>query len=164
MDYIETKLAHDSQLKTFPVNLRGQGHILAIVGGAAVATRRARSAIQNAHERVSESRDKLRQIKGSAEEARPELERSAAELESMLDSVDSLLNTISEDRGNGAAVSRFVRRMLSREMIVTVVAIIAIWNGGDILGAEEAIAIAVASSGLVVSRGVVKQRSGGSDD
>ena len=55
----------------------------------------------------------------------------------------------------------FIRRIFSREFIIAVVAVVAIWVGD--LGPQEAIAIAVAGGGLALGRGVAKSRTGGSD-
>jgi hypothetical protein len=58
-------------------------------------------------------------------------------------------------------VRRFIRRLLSREVIVAVAAIITIATGD--LEAQEAIGVAVAGTGLILGRSVVKARQGATD-
>ncbi len=120
-----------------------------------------RQKIERAKTRIAAGKAQIEEIQRSAEEATPDLERTVAEVHITIDSLLEAIDEVVPDQGNWGAGMRFVRRMLSREMIITVVAIIAIWAGG--LEAQEAIAVAIAGGGLALGRGVAKQRSGGTD-
>ena len=54
-------------------------------------------------------------------------------------------------------IRRFARRLLSREVIIAIIAVIAIWAGD--LDAEQAIGVAVAGTGLILGRSAVKTMS-----
>jgi hypothetical protein len=104
---------------------------------------------------ITEGTKKLAQLREEAVKAEPELEKTASELLSTLNSALAAMEKfIPEDEKTGPTLRRFIRRLLSREVIVAVVAIIAIWAGD--LNAEQAIGVAVAGTGLILGRSAVK--------
>ncbi len=125
------------------------------------SNRSTRETIERARVRIAAGRSQIDEIQKSAAAATPELQQTAAEVQQTINSLLDAIDEVVPDEGNWGAGMRFVRRMLSREMIISVVAIIAVWAGG--LDAQQAIAVAVAGGGLALGRGVAKQRSGGTD-
>ena len=107
-------------------------------------------------EKVHNAKARIDAIRNNAETARPEIEAAAQGFEEALDSVLDFADLL-WDTKLGPTVRRNVRRLFSREFIIVVVSIIAIWAGN--LGAQEAIAVGVAGSGLALGRGVAKNRS-----
>ena len=100
-------------------------------------------------------------IEASAVSSAPELQQAAAEVQGLLDSVLDAVDEVVPDEGRWGVAMRFIRRMLSREMIIAVVAIVVIASGT--METEQAIGVAVAAGGLALGRGVAKQRTGGGD-
>ena len=78
-----------------------------------------------------------------------------------MDSALELADRLAKDLDWWPVAKRFIRRILSREFIIAVVAVMAIWNGN--LESTEAIGVAVAGGGLALGRGVAKANSGGTD-
>ena len=109
-------------------------------------------------EKVASAKTRIDAIRNNAETARPEIEAAAQGFEEALDSVLDFADSLARDTHAWPTVKRFIRRILSREFIIVVVSIIAIWAGD--LGAQESIAVGAAGSGLALGRGVAKNRSG----
>ena len=126
-----------------------------------MATQTKKAAIAQTKELVSTTRGKIRAVREQVEKADPELRKTVDDVDEALNNVRDLVNRIEEDAGLPAAVSRFIRRMLSREFIIVVVAVVAIWSGE--LNTQEALGVAIAGSGLALGRGVAKAKTGGSD-
>ena len=120
-----------------------------------------RDTIERARARIAAGRVQIDDIKKSAKTITPELEQTANDMERTVESLLDAVDDIIPDEGTWGFAMRFTRRMLSREMIISIVAIVAIWAGG--LESQEAIAVAVAGGGLALGRGVAKQKSGGTD-
>jgi hypothetical protein len=115
--------------------------------------------IQTARDSITRGTERLRGIKEEIKRAKPELEEQADELLSTLNSALSAVEQIiPEDQKTRPTIRRFVRRLLSREVIIAVIVIISIWAGN--LDAEQAIGVAVAGTGLILGRSVVKARPG----
>ena len=119
------------------------------------------AAVNRAKENIQKGRVRLEKIKVDAQRTAPELEAAAKDFEDTLDSVLELADRIARGSDAWAVAKRFIRRISSREFIIAVVAIIAIWSGQ--LEPQEAIAVAVAGGGLALGRGVAKSRVGGTD-
>ena len=114
-----------------------------------------RTAIEDAKNFITEGTSSLNRFREEAKKATPELDAKASELLTSLNSAVAAIETlIPEDEKVGPTIRRFIRRILSREVIVAVVAIISIWVGD--LDAEQAIGIAVAGTGLILGRSAVK--------
>ena len=126
-----------------------------------MTTRNLSNAIKDNRRRLKDGKEKLEQIRASADAAKPGLEAAANEVEDALENLLKLGDRLGEDFGPWRWLRPFIRRMSSREFIIAVVAIVAIWSGG--LDAQEAIAVAAAGGGLALGRGVAKARTGGSD-
>ena len=121
------------------------------------------TAINTARVTITKGTETLKEIKEEVKKAKPELEEKANEILATLDSaLKAVDKIIPEDQETWPTIRRFIRRLLSREVIIAVVAIIAIWAGG--LGAEQAIGVAVAGTGLILGRSVVKARPGTTDN
>ena len=119
------------------------------------------TAIDTARERIDSGRVSLETIRKGAKLATPELEKTAEELKSALDTALAAVDQIATDQHWWPTTRRFIRRLLSREVIIAVVAIISIWVGN--LEAEQAIGVAVAAGGLVLGRSAVKVRASATD-
>ena len=114
-----------------------------------------KTALENSRNYITEGTKSLNRFREEAKKATPELESKASELLSTLNSaVSAMEDLIPEDEKVGPTIRRFIRRILSREVIIAVVAIISIWAGD--LSAEQAIGVAVAGTGLVLGRSAVK--------
>ena len=120
-----------------------------------------KTAIDTARDGIDSGRVSLDTIRKGAKLATPELEKTAEELKLALDSALAAVDQIATDQHLGPTTRRFIRRMLSREVIIAVVAIISIWVGD--LDAQQAIGVAVAAGGLVLGRSAVKVRAGATD-
>lgn len=120
-----------------------------------------KTAIDTARERIDSGMVSLDTIRNRADLATPELEKTAEELKSALDSALAAVDQIATDQHWWPTTRRFIRRLLSREVIIAVVAIISIWVGD--LNAEQAIGIAVAAGSLVLGRSAVKVRASATD-
>ena len=115
--------------------------------------------LELAKDRIIDGTKTLNRFREEAIKAKPELEKTATELLTTLNSAMAAVERlIPEDEKVGPTIRRFVRRLLSREVIVAVVAIISIWTGS--LTAEQAIGVAIAGTGLILGRSVVKARPG----
>ena len=110
--------------------------------------------------KISTGKERLASIRTRAEATEPELAATAEDFQETLESALDLADRLAKDADWWPTAKRFIRRLTSREFVIAVVAIIAIWAGG--LDAQEAIAVAVAGSGLALGRGIAK-RSGGTD-
>ena len=126
-----------------------------------MATPTASAAIEDARSKIKEGRDRLKTIRAGVDLAAPKLEETATELQSALDSAFAAIDTIAADSGAWATTKRTIRRLMSREFLIAVGSIFVIVNGG--LVGQEALAVALAGSGLALGRGVAKARSGGAD-
>jgi hypothetical protein len=115
------------------------------------------SSIDLARGKINEGVSKLEKIQKDADLTTPKLEETAKELSESLNSALGAVDEILNDQRWWPTTRRFIRRLLSRESIIAVVAIIAIWAGG--LDAEQAIGVAVAGAGLILGRSAVKLRS-----
>lgn len=120
-----------------------------------------RTAIDIAKDAINNEKGKLDKIQESANLTEPELEEKAKEIRSALDSVLAAVDQIATDQHWWPTTRRFIRRLLSREVIIAVVAIISIWVGD--LDAQQAIGVAVAAGSLVLGRSAVKVRAGATD-
>ena len=120
-----------------------------------------KTAIDTARDRIDSGRASLDTIRKGADLATPELKKTAEELKSSLDSALAAVDQIATDQNWWPTTRRFIRRLLSREVIIAVVAIISIWVGD--LDAEQAIGVAVAAGGLVLGRSAVKVRASTTD-
>ena len=125
------------------------------------ANRATRETIERARARIAAGRTQIEEIQNSATATTPQLQQMTVDVQQTVNSLLAAIDDVIPDEGKWGVGTRFLRRMLSREMIIAVVAIVAIWAGG--LKAQEAIAVAVAAGGLSLGRGVAKQRSGGTD-
>ena len=119
------------------------------------------TAIDTARERITDGRERLERIREDADLATPKLEETADELKSALDSALEAVDQITTDQQWWPTTRRFIRRLLSREVIIAVVAIISIWAGD--LEAQQAIGVAITAAGLVLGRSAVKVRAGTAD-
>lgn len=126
-----------------------------------MAAQTTKKAVEDARERIEAGKAKINSIRKAAGEVRPELETTVQEAGDALNAAITFVDSVAQELGWWPPVRRLIRRLVSREFIISVVAIIAILVGD--LGAQEAIAIAVAGSGLAIGRGVAKARVGGSD-
>jgi len=118
-----------------------------------------KTTLTNARNFITEGTKSLNRFREEAKKATPELDAKASELLTTLNSAVAAMETLlPEDEKVGPTIRRFIRRILSREVIIAVVAIIAIWTGE--LNAEQAIGVAVAGTGLILGRSVVKARPG----
>ena len=120
-----------------------------------------KTAIDTARDRIDSGMVSLDTIRKGADLATPELKEKAEELKSALDSALAAVDQIATDQHWWPTTRRFIRRLLSREVIIAVVAIISIWVGD--LDAEQAIGVAVAAGGLVLGRSAVKVRASATD-
>ena len=123
-----------------------------------MATKTVKAAAQATKTIIGEGQQKIDAIKREADEARPKLQVDVEEYENLVSSARKLVDDVAADIDMPDILRKFIRRMLSREMIIAAVSIIAIWQGG--LDAEQSIGIAVAGSGLVLGRSVAKAKSG----
>ena len=114
---------------------------------------------EKAKSSIKEGTQKVNLIKEEAVKSKPELQQQADELTMILDTaLKAVEEFIPEDEKIGPTMRRFMRRILSREVIIAVVTIIAISVGN--LDPEQAIGVAIAGTGLVLGRSVVKARPG----
>ena len=120
-----------------------------------------KTAIDTAKEIINSGKVSFDTIQKGADLATPKLEEKAEELKSALDSALAAVDQIATDQHWRPTTRRFIRRLLSREVIIAVVAIISIWVGD--LDAQQAIGVAVAAGGLVLGRSAVKVRAGATD-
>lgn len=120
-----------------------------------------KTAIDTAKEIINSGKTSLDTIQKGADLAAPKLEGKAEELKSALDAALVAVDQIATDQHWWPTTRRFIRRLLSREVIIAVVAIISIWVGD--LDAQQAIGVAVAAGGLVLGRSAVKARAGATD-
>jgi len=120
-----------------------------------------KTAIDSAKERITGGKESLERIREGADLATPELEETAKELASALDSALAAVDQIATDQSWWPTTRRFIRRLLSREVIIALVAIISITVGN--LDPEQAIGVAIAGTGLVLGRSAVKVRAGVAD-
>ncbi len=124
-----------------------------------MTSRNTRATIEATRERIREGKRRLDEIRTSAEGAKPGLQAAANEVEDALEDLLRLGDRVGQDLGTWGWVRPFIRRLASREFIIAVVAVIAIWTGE--LRGQEAIAVAVAGGGLALGRGVAKAGAGG---
>lgn len=125
-----------------------------------MASRQATESIDRVKSRITTGKARLASIRASANATQPELDAAAADFQDTLDSALELADRLAKDADWWPTAKRFIRRLTSREFVITAVAIVAIWTGG--LDTQEALAVAVAGGGLALGRGVAK-RSGGTD-
>jgi hypothetical protein len=118
--------------------------------------------IDTARERIASGKEKLDAIQKGADLATPKLQETADELSAALESAFQAVDRIASDQHWWPTARRFIRRLLSREVIIAVVAIVSIWAGD--LDPEQAIGVAVAASGLVLGRSAVKVRASTTDN
>ena len=118
------------------------------------------TSIDRVKARISTGKERLAFIRAKADATEPELADAAADFQDTLESALDLADRLAKDAEWWPTAKRFIRRLTSREFIISVVAIAAILSGT--LDAQEAIAVAVAGGGLALGRGVAK-RSGGTD-
>ena len=125
-----------------------------------MASQHTTASIDRVKSRINTGKERLSSIRASANATEPELAAAAEDFQDSLDSALELADRLANDAEWWPTAKRFIRRLTSREFIITVVAIAAIWTGG--LDSQEALAVAVAGGGLALGRGVAK-RSGGTD-
>ena len=117
-----------------------------------------KTAINTTRDALTNGTKTIEKIKEEVKSAKPELEKEANLL---LETINSALNAleqiIPEDEHVVPTIRRFARRLLSREVIIAIIAMIAIWAGD--LDAEQAIGVAVAGTGLILGRSAVKTMS-----
>ena len=118
------------------------------------------ASINRVKARVNTGKERLASIRARADATEPELAAAAEDFQDALESALDLADRLAKDAEWWPTAKRFIRRLTSREFIIAAVSIAAIWTGG--LDAQEAIAVAVAGSGLALGRGIAK-RSGGTD-
>lgn len=126
-----------------------------------MATQTKKAAIIQAKELVTTTKGKIHAVRDQAAVAEPELRQAVDDVDEALNTVRDLVKRIEDDAGLSATVSRFIRRMLSREFIIVVVSVVAILTGE--LTTEQVIGVAIAGSGLALGRSVAKVKTGGSD-
>lgn len=126
-----------------------------------MASQSSKVAVDRVKNRIETNREKLEPIRSRADAAELELASAAEEFQDALESALELTDRLAKDVDWWPTAKRFIRRMLSREFIIAVVAILAIWNGN--LESNEAIGVAIAGGGIALGRGVAKASSGGTD-
>ena len=126
-----------------------------------MSSQSSKAAVERVKNKIKTNKEKLETIRAKADAAAPELAEAAEELQDSLDSALELADRLAMDAEWWPTARRFIRRVTSREFIIAVVAVVAIWTGN--LESTEAIGVAIAGGGLALGRGVAKANSGGTD-
>ena len=96
-----------------------------------MATQPTEAAIENTRDRVKAGVDRISTIRKGRDMAADELEAGTRKVEDALESALALIDGVAQEQTWWLPIRRFVRRLLSREFIITVLAIVAIWTAGN---------------------------------
>ena len=121
-----------------------------------MAGKTAKDQVNGLKNNAKSMKESFEAVKKSAENAPDEIKKKLEELEQYISPIQEAADTLIPKNEQWEPVRGFIRRILSREVLIAVATIVTIAVGN--LGAQEAIGVAVAGTGLILGRSVVKAR------